>query len=66
MCKENVPFILSKSEFIHPPSVVSVDVLIINVHKSHAMALYLIKHRILNKEEVYQYKVTARDVVSTI
>ena len=32
---------------IHPPVVVSVDVLIINIHKSRAVTLYLIKHRIL-------------------
>ena len=30
-----------------PPFVVSVSVLIINIHKSRAVSLYLIKHRIL-------------------
>ena len=32
---------------IHPPFVVSVAVLIIDTHKSRAVTLYLIKHRIL-------------------
>ena len=32
---------------IHPPFVVSVAVLIINIHKSRAVTLYLMKHRIL-------------------
>ena len=37
---------------IHPPFVVSVAVLIINIHKykSRAVTLYLIKHRILIRE----------------
>ena len=36
---------------IHPPFVVSVAVLIINIHKykSRAVTLYLIKHRILTR-----------------
>ena len=52
-----IVLILYKSKFnacvnertlnIHPPVVVSVDVLIINIHKSRAVTLYLIKHRIL-------------------
>ena len=32
---------------IHPPFVVSAAVLIIDIHESHAVTLYLIKHRIL-------------------
>ena len=32
---------------IYPPFVVSVAVLIIDIHKSRAVTLYLIKHRIL-------------------
>ena len=41
----------------------SVAVLIINIHKSRAVTLYLIKHRILIKGD---NKVAARDVLSTI
>ena len=32
---------------IRPPSIVSVAVLLTNIHKSRAVTLYLIKHRIL-------------------
>ena len=32
---------------IHPPFVVSAAVLIIDIHESHAVILYLIKHCIL-------------------
>ena len=32
---------------IHPPFVVSVAVLIIDIHESRAVTLYLIKHRLL-------------------
>ena len=35
--------------YFDPPFVVSVAVLIINIHKSRAVTLYLIKHRILIK-----------------
>lgn len=51
----------------------------INIHKSRAVSLYLIKNRVLmksvlsadkapptNKEEVHRYNVTPRDVLSTI
>ena len=34
---------------IHPPFVVSVAVLIIDIHKSRAVTLYLIKHLILKR-----------------
>ena len=32
---------------IHPPFVVSIAVLIIDTHKSRAVTLYLLKHRII-------------------
>ena len=41
---------------IHPPFVMSVAVLIINIHKSRAVTLYLIKHRILIKGDFIDIK----------
>ena len=43
---------------IHPPFVVSVVVLIINIHKykSRAVTLYLIKHRILIRGDFIDIK----------
>ena len=41
---------------IHPSFVMSVAVLIINIHKSRAVTLYLIKHRILIKGDFIDIK----------
>ena len=40
-------------------------VLTINIHNSLAVSLYLMKP-CTNKDEIYRYKVTTRDVLSTI
>ena len=55
---------------IHPPFVVSVAVLIVDIHKSRAVTLYLIKYLILIRgvggEEFIRYDVTTRDVLETM
>ena len=51
---------------IQSPFVVSVDVMIININKSRAVTLYLIKHRILIRGVFITYDVITRDVLSII
>ena len=56
---------------IHPPFVVSVAVLIVDIHKSRAVTLYLIKYLILIRGvggggEFIRYDVTTRDVLETM
>ena len=54
---------------IHPPFVVSVAVLIVDIHKSRAVTLYLIKYLILISGvggEFIRYDVTTRDVLETM
>ena len=53
---------------IHPPFVVSVAVLIVDIHKSRAVTLYLIKYLILMRGGGggIRYDVTTRDVLETM
>ena len=54
---------------IHPPFVVSVAVLIVDILKSRAVTLYLIKYLILIRgggRGGIRYDVTTRDVLETM